>query len=59
MGEMATKTVDMAFCVLAKAFGIPFGLQGKPLVIVQLASLAFLYNLKALCPRHWPSTAEA
>jgi hypothetical protein len=46
---------------LATAFGIPFGLQGKPLPAVQLASLCFFFinNIKALSPRHWPSMAEA
>jgi len=45
--------------VLAVAFGIPLGLQGKSLTTVQLASSAFPHHIKALSSRHWPSTAEA
>jgi hypothetical protein len=46
MGEMAKKRwgYGVSEC-LAEAFGIPFGLQGKPLTAVQLASLFLFYMI--------------
>jgi len=54
MGKwQAKKTMEMAFSdFLAVAFGIPLGLQGKPLTTVQLAScaLSISYQSPELMP---------